>query len=205
MCETYVTVTSGSTGTYGINGTNSNSLSFSFTLQGINIYIGGTSNAVGLPNYTQFTSLFDQYCIKKVEMLAFYNVNTSTNTGGAVSTASLPVFALVDDYTDAGILTSMSDAMSYGSCKLIQFGNDRSANPGIRHALSPRLAVGAGDYGAIAAPIVPKGPIWLNTQNVDIPHYGIKMYYDNWTTGTATQQGELQIFFKYTFGFKQPK
>jgi len=186
--ETLVTVASGNTGAYGLNGASSNSISFSFALSQLNIYIGGTTGTVNLPNYTEFIGLFDQYCIKRVEMIAFYNLNTATNNSGSViQTASLPVFALVDDYTDAGTLASMSDALQYGNCRLIQFGNDRGANPGIRHSLSPRPAVSAGDYGATSAPIVPKGSVWMNTQNAPIPHYGIKMYYDNWNTGALKE------------------
>jgi len=205
-CETLVTVTSGNAAGHGLNGVGANNISFSFALSQLNIYIGGTTSTVNLPNYTEFVALFDQYCIKRVEMIAFYNLNTATNnSGGTVKTASLPVFALVDDYTDAGVVASMTDALQYGNCKLIQFGNDRGPNPGIRHQLSPRPAVNAGDYGALAAPIVPSGTVWMNTQNAEIPHYGIKMYYDNWNTGAVIDQGEIQFFFRYTLGFKQPK
>jgi len=204
--ETLVTVASGNGALYGLNGTSANNLSFSFALSQLNIYIGATSNSVNIPNYTEFVALFDQFCIKKVDMIAFYNVNTSTNTGGAVTTASLPVFALVDDYTDSGVLASMGDALQYGNCKLIQFGNERGQVPGVRHSLSPRPGIDVNTYGVATSALVPKGTVWLDTQAATTPHFAIKMYYDNWSAGgITTQQGEIQFFFQFTFGFKQPK
>jgi len=206
MVETTVSLTSGTAAGYGLNGTNANNITFSFALSQLNIYIGGTSNQVNLPNYTEFTTLFDQYCIKKVEMLAFYNLNTATNTGGATTVSSLPVFAIVDDYTDSGVLTDMNSALQYGNCKLIQFGNIRSNNdPAIRHSIVPRPGIDANAYGVATSALVPKGLTWLDTQAATVPHYSMKMYYDNWSTAANASQGEIQFFFKYTFRFRQPK
>lgn len=116
-----------------------------------------------LPNYTEFTALFDQYKIVEVEMIFVPGANESVS-----SAANSGVNFTVIDYDDANVLgTGTAAYLQYENCLMTQ------STETIRRVIKPRAAMGlltggSAYVGNIAAP-------WIDCSNASVPHYGLKI------------------------------
>ena len=116
-----------------------------------------------LPGYTEFTSLFDQYKIKEVEMIFVPGATESVT-----SAANGGVNFTVIDYDDASNLgTGTGPYLQYENCLMTQ------GTEVIRRVIKPRAAMGvltggSAYVGNIAAP-------WIDCSNASVPHYGLKI------------------------------
>jgi hypothetical protein len=173
----------------------------SFSLKNLYINFGASVGVVQMPNYNEFTALFQQYRIANIELLMFFNRNAdSTATGGA----TLPLVAFVKDYTNATAPGSLSDLLQYENVELKQFGNARGESPAVRIQIRPRVAIQVNDYGTFPAAVAAEEQ-WYDTAFPDTPFYGVKGWYDNQTTGAGTTPvGTVSLYCKATYQFKQP-
>lgn len=191
----------GSSGGYGFQGVGSNAISFAFSLKNMYVNLGPSANVVQMPNYTDFTNLFEQYRITGAEIMLFFNRNAES---AATTSSTLPLIAFVDDVTDSTQLTSVADALEYPNCRIIQMGNTRGESPAVRLRVKPKIAVEISDYGVAPAASLSSDP-WINTLYPDTPHYAIKGWWDNQTPGAATTPcGEMFIYCKLSFECRRP-
>lgn len=155
-----------------------------------------------LPDYLEFSGLYDQYCIKgiKVQLL---NRGNSTDTGINSTTPAITgqsaLIASVLDYTDANPLGSFSDASQYESLKMTQGwrGHSRYFVP----ALQQEVNIGATQIG-----YAPKKKMWLSTAlpSNGVPHFGVKFIAD--ATGIALgNQITFDVKIDYYLAFKNVK
>ena len=113
-----------------------------------------------LPGYTEFTGLFDQYCIAKVE-IRFIPIQTVANP-----TASESLLYTVIDYDDTTLITAV-DCQQYGDCKITRVTDEqkRTFTPHVAAAFYGGSLFNA--YGNMAAQ-------WVDCTSPAVPHYGIK-------------------------------
>jgi hypothetical protein len=201
MVETQFTMVPGSTGAFGFQGLGTNSVQMTFSLKNLYINFGASVGVVQMPNYTDFTSLFEQYRITNVELQLFFNRNSdSTATGGA----TLPLVAFVKDYVNATPLTALSDALQYQNVELKQFGNTRGESPAVKLSLKPRVAVEVNDYGVFPAAVAAENQ-WYDSHYPDLPFYAVKGWYDNQTVGAGgASVGTVSLYAKVTYEFRRP-
>jgi hypothetical protein len=201
MVNSSTTVSAGTTGAFGFNGLGTNSMQIAVSLGTLYLNYGGSTSTIAVPDYTDFTNLFDIYRIAGCEVRMFYNVNTSTT----FATAGLPLLACVIDYNDINPLANLGAALEYTNCALLQLGNVRGSSPSCNVSWKPRIAAEANAPGSAVAALAPSGPIWLDSTYPNIPHYGMKAVYDNWTAGAGTVVGEIQIYVKILIECSHPK
>lgn len=119
-----------------------------------------------LPNYTEFTELFDCYRINKI-VVKFVPTANSSNVGEA-TTNPLTQFHTVLDFNDGNIPASLNSLYEYGNWKMTRGSSihTRVFTPSI---LMPIQQVTAGtQFGA------PKYKQWISTQEPDTYLYGLK-------------------------------
>lgn len=178
-----------------INGVASNSwnMGFAFRLDGVNIYVNGVSSAtLAMPNYSEFTNLYDQYRIDYVECdFIFSNNSSSVNSPATV----LPVIHYAKDYDDTNA-TAQEQLQQYSTYGCWQLGNASNSNGMKRIFIKPNVDLQV--YNGVTSGYARSKPIFVDTQSASVPHYGLKIALDPINVpGSATLVGYLSIVFKF--------
>lgn len=129
-----------------------------------------------LPNYTEFTSLFDAYRFKgvKLEFVPIYNSH-EINEGpasGLDDRLGMPLMTYARDYDDANAPTSEDTMLQYATNRRLQLSTRKSI-----YIASPRCASlvykdGITPVGYSEA----KANQWIDSANPDVLHYGLKYF-----------------------------
>lgn len=182
-----------------------NTLQFMFTLQGVTVYLDGTSRfTAAMPNYTEFTGLFDNYRIDRIACWALPTWDSANVTTGATqSSANLPWIIHAVDYDDTGAVQS-TGLMQYGNAKFTQLAGDNSK---ILRAWIPRSNTAVQAGGANAGGVRPAKLAWIDTQSPDTSHYGLKLALDGSSNPMTFSQvnGGLNFVFKYWISCKSTR
>lgn len=156
-------------------------------------YIADSQNVQlsSLPNVSDFTNLFDQYCIDKVEVTYIPRYDNSDISNLSYQ---LPRIYGVVDHDDAATPTNIDQLMQYANLKSAQF------NKPFKVAYVPSVAVQS--YGTVlASGFMPKTHQWVDINNSSVAHYGHKVWIDLhssiWGTGF-----KVDLLVKYYFKCK---
>lgn len=150
-------------------------------------------------NSSDLANLYDQYRINKITMYLERQSNT-TNASGASSTPFNKKISVVHDYDDANPLTQEDDYLEYANCKRY----NAIGNGAIKITLYPKVlntVLGAG--GAPAYTTVNSNKIWLDVENDDTPHFGIKIYVPGGIT--ADGYGLFKVRAKFHLSMRNSK
>lgn len=143
-----------------------------------------------IPNYTEWTALYDQYKISKVVVkLVPRNsqvVSPTANQGNLFS---------VIDYTDSNSLLSADEANEYASVK-----RTRGFKSHVR-VLRPRLQVPLYKSGSLSWGYGSRSG-WVNTTNPEVPHFGLKFF---WECIGGVESVEFDQYVTYYVKFKNVK
>lgn len=121
-----------------------------------------------LPNYTEFTGLYDQYMITKV-VLKFIHVRDQallTNAAPAGGTSGGRVFTIID-HDDASVPGTANEFRQYATCKVSNVGRDitRVTVPAVLRQMWEN---------SINTSYTPAFHQWISTTDADTEHFGIK-------------------------------
>lgn len=125
-----------------------------------------------LPNYTEFTNLFDRYKICKVVWTIMFQNNTAPMNGSSV----LPILHVASDDDDANTPTALTELQQRSNCKRRVLGNTVM----FKYTTRPKFASSVYNSnvpGFTTAYAVKSG--YLNSDYYDAPHYGIKGMINN--------------------------
>jgi len=126
-----------------------------------------------VPNYTEFTNLYDQYKINAVKVTLIPRGNTAEITASSGASTvfqgqSVGVFSVID-YDDTAVLANINEACQYQNMKMTRATQQHS------RFLKPRfnlLSVTNQGTGATGASQNTRG--WLDCDYINVPHYGVK-------------------------------
>lgn len=142
-----------------------------------------------MPNYTEFSTLFDCYKIVgiKLHFLPYIQENIDlTKVFGQVATCI--------DYTDASTPATFNEVLEYQNAKL-----HIPTNRGFTLYFRPRAAVAI--YDGLTTAYAQSDPkTWINTSNPDVPYYGVKYAWNGVTTNMS-----IAVYATYYVKFKQVK
>jgi len=158
-----------------------------------------------LPNYAEFTALFDMYRIKKIEITWLYDHNSgevSTSAGVAANASmGLPNIYIVSDYDDASALGAATDYLQYEPCKITRLDKP------VRWTIYPHVAVAV--YNGAFAGYKNDKAAWLDVASSAVEHYGCKWAVDatmcNIAASGAVRIGTLNVYYKFFMDFKQTR
>lgn len=140
-----------------------------------------------LPNYTEFTNLFDDYRINAVSLKFIPNRNSSDFAGG-VAPPGISNFYTVFDYNDATVPGAVNDLMQYPNLKITQ--SSRMLTRTLRPASLDVVSA-----GGTTASVNPKWKQWLSTASPDVNHYGLKYCLDAFSAANAVTYQVYATFY----------
>lgn len=180
---------------FSLNGVSTGlfNMQFNFTLAGVNSSFGGAApTVIPLPNYTEFTALYDQYRIDYVECQFYFSNNTSSVNSPATT---MPIMYLAKDYDDSNI-ANYTDLQQYSTMKCWQLGNRTNSDGKFVIYVKPNVDVAL--YQGLTTGYSRGKSQFVDTSSPQVPHYGIKIAYDPiFTPASATNVGYLTCTFKY--------
>lgn len=193
-------VTGRPTFTTGVN--SGQSLALQFRLDQVDVYLNGAfSSSFSVPNYAEFTNLFDEYCIKRVDV----GILPSYITGGFGSSSVQNYVPMVIHATDYDDVASSSAAvlMQFQDAKFTQLlGSMGRVNAPYIRSIVPRAKFEVLTATAGNGVFHPKSPQWIISGNPNVPHLGFKMSlddsYNGGTPGTFCYA--FNIVVRYTIG-----
>jgi len=160
-----------------------------------------------LPNYTDFTSLFDVYRINQV-VVTFMFQGCVNNTADTYFSAVLPRMITTTDVDDATLPTASSagwdELCEYQTSKIRQVGN--GAQSLFKYRIKPHVTTEV-YKSAITTGYAPKKGVWLDCGNPDIPHFGLKGLINVPTanTGGNTFTYRWDVFSTYYLSLRNPR
>lgn len=144
-----------------------------------------------LPDIADFTALFDQYKLNKIEFTLVPNI-TSNDMNPVTTYYEMPnVHTIIDRDDDAtpGALINLMQYPSYRRTRGHQV-HKRVWVP----SLAQTIYKTASTTGTAQ-----KGPMWLDLADTTLPHFGLKLYIDQ--TNAATNI-KYRLYIKYWLQFK---
>lgn len=164
-----------------------------------------------LPDYTEYTSMFDQYKIKG----ALYKITPYTSSvqgpyGAAATGSNQPVSCIIHSVIDADDANALP-ASSTGLNSMREYNTYKTSNffkngyPCINRFVYPRLATAAYGSGVFSSYANQK-PLWIDANSPQVQHYGLKWIAEVFQPDTTTP---VFIWFKIEvklyFECRQPR
>jgi len=153
--------------------------------------------------YSEFTSLFDQYKIRAVEFhiqmisnpYSVYDVNKN-NTSSGNSNNFFPKFWYIRDY-DGGGSDSLSEIKQRVGVKFFMM----KPNKTYVITLSPKVLVQT--YKTLTSTGYGPRAMFIDCQSPDVPHYGMNAVIDCLGINPADATGfQFRVEYKFHLGFK---
>lgn len=168
----------------------------SFSLAQATVFIAGSAySGPGVPNFGEFTGLFDQYRIKKVNIrLIFSNNESGVNAPNTV----LPIVHCFNDYNDT-LSKSLSDVQQYPDMKTYQLGTNKD----IRWSCVPHCRADVlTNTGALSSSSMNMTSPWIDCTSSTIEHLGARFYMNNLGRNTNVDVGSVLVLMDFFMEFK---
>lgn len=155
-------------------------------------------------NAGAFQSMYDAYKINSVTVTLEYLNNMAAVNGSGI----LPSFYMYWDQDDAALPTSAGQISAKQGHRKWQPTADHTKKsftfrPQCRNTVESDGGEAATSPSTNA--VVPMGPQWLNCQFPRIPHYGFKLYCQDWlAVGQTTSYNILRVHYRYNVSFRSP-
>lgn len=175
---------------------------------------GGAVNIAGayafsldsLPNYTEFTALYDMYKIKGVKLSFVPSGNSymTSTVSGITSAVGFSRFHSVIDYDDLSTPANETTLLQYNTLR---------STPGYRihnRFVKPRVQMSVLDdntAGTVAPAAIGRAGQWLDTDNPTIDHTGIKIWCSAPINSGATAGTSItySVYATYYLAFKMTR
>lgn len=157
-----------------------------------------TFNLAALPNYTEFTSLFDEYRILGILVEFHPGVDSwSAEPGVTLTSMALPQVRTVIDHTEDGVPSSFNDMYQYANCKMTRGTRIH------KRFLRPNVLSQAFE-STVSTAYSPKYKQWITTDDATTPHYGLKYGIDALPSASLGTLG-YRVYVTYYFQCKSTK
>lgn len=131
----------------------------------------------GLPNFTDFTSLFDQYRITGIKEKFIFD-RTEATVGTAGTNTIMPIMTHVIDIDDAAPFASEASYLQYETCK-----QNRLDRP-VTRFFRPRCAQAVYQTGGVFTGYGEGArKLWIDAASTTVEYYGFKYMIDGSTGG----------------------
>lgn len=158
-----------------------------------------------LPNYLEFTSLYDYYKIRSVALTIMWR---STNlsmieTQNSIAKVGLPIMYYVIDRDDDTAPTAIDQLREYSRAKRFEFDTGKRA---CRIYLKCNTIQESAETAGAAGKQLMFNK-WNDCNNSDIYHYGLKIgiYVPMLTTGEQSPANFFDVEATYYLSFKDPR
>lgn len=180
-------------------------MAISFGLQNHTITIGATQFQLAVPNYTQLTSLFDNWRIRNVTVRLFFS-HTSESSSVSAAAFSVPTMHYVWDHTDDLVIAS-PELLQMPGFKTYQFANGASTT-GFSTRGVPKALLGTGielSDGTTTGGRPMSSSTWLETISPSISLNGLKICFLNNLGTHPSVTGKFSLMIDTTYELKDVK
>jgi hypothetical protein len=154
-------------------------------------HVAETFMLTSLPDYTEFTALFDQYRIKKVEVTFIFD-RASADANASVGGSFFPNLITVQDHDDNTPLTNIQDYEQYTTFKV------RRMDKPIKITTYPKVATAVWNGAFAGYSELSKATQFLDCNYPSIEAYGLKWMVNGNLEGVSTTNlGYLTTYYKY--------
>lgn len=161
--------------------------------------MAATFRLTDLQNYPTFSSMYDAYRIRKVDVLIEY-LKTSTVQG---TPGVQPTLYLYNDQDDASPPTDLRGIVGKEGVRMKLLGNKDKIL--IKHSIVPRIAPTAKTAGGGLGAMVAEPDQWINCTDGTVNHYALKCYIiDFYAPGSVNVQSCFKFNFVYHVEFRAP-
>lgn len=151
-------------------------------------FVAGYSFALDqLPNYTEFTNLYDSFRINFIVQKWHLKIDPSAQTA---TTASYPKLYWVVDNDDSTAPSNLNELRQHSRCKMAVMNPNRPVTIKFR----PSVLMQAYE-GATATAYVPKWKQYIDCNDFATPHYGLKLGIDDLTNINYKVTVETIMYF----------
>lgn len=181
-----------------VDGVNQGSNYLGVRIGNLQSSVNGTSGFGGsidfrmnmLPGLNDFATLYDKYKLTgvKVKIIPLSNFASASNLG------TLPMITAAVDQDDNTIPVDDIVLREYGNCKVKRLVNGFSIFVKPKQVATIADAIGADQTAVVQT------PKYIDFNQTDIPHFGLKWYMDNVLLGNTTNVNALfKITMQYYF------
>lgn len=162
-----------------------------FTQDAITLNQAGTLSAQGLgwnwrfnqlAGVSDFTSLYDQYMIKKIVVKIIPRATENAITPGASSTDLQTIHSVID-YDDSAAPGGINELVQYQSYKATRGNNVHT------RVFVPRIALTTDNT---------KKYQWIDLTNTAVPHFGMKTWISNPTSPATTVSYDMLVTYYFS-------
>lgn len=146
-----------------------------------------------VPSASDFTNLFDQYQISKVEFIFELDIAD----GALNSTTKWPRITIAPDFNNQSAPLSETDVLQYEQVRQYQFSTSERR---FAVTLNPMIANTIFRTGVTSAyQMVNSG--WLDVATPDVPHYGLRYFIAN-HNATSFGSSRIRTYTRYWMSFR---
>lgn len=156
-----------------------------------------------LVNYSEFTSLFNQYRINaiKVMVLPYYDSNDMSNInpdgGTGVGRPANPVLWTCSEDDGTTTVVNLNAVMQNNRARLV-----KRPNLPFSVYFKPKFQTTVANQSSVVSAHPMRG--WIDTQNYEVVHYGVSIAgYIPAASSASTPPLTYKIFIKYYLAFKE--
>lgn len=164
------------------------------------IFFGYAFNLENLPNYSEFTSLFDVYRIKGITA-KFRLVQPPEAQNTPATSQFYPDIYVTVDHDDANAPTAVDDVLQYGKCKR----GILRPNQWFTYRCHPTPAIQLYRSGTTTAYAPAKNSMWLDLAYTNTPYYAIKGCVSNESAGLTTANLNVEVHMIMYVQFKNSR
>lgn len=149
--------------------------------------IAATFSFDQLPNYADFTSLFDRFKINFIKLYVYLKIDPSAQ---AAATAAYPKLYWTKDYDDSSAPATLNEMREHKTCKVKVLNPNRPVIITLRPAILSEVYRTAVTYS-----YSPKWKQWIDCATPNVPHYGLKIGIDDLTNTNYQVKVEGKMWF----------
>lgn len=153
---------------------------------------GASFRLSDLPDYSEFTALFDQYRVDWVDYVFICKQNGAS--------PAWPIIYFAEDHDD-DTPPSLNEMWSKQDTQILQFGSNRTL---LKLRVVPNTTRNVYQNGVLNG--YERSPVgtWVDSATPSVPHYGIKYFVSNYNT-VANPNATIQVIARYHISFKETK
>lgn len=180
-----------------------NGLQITYTLSGIGFNGNANSTSIAMPDFAEFTALFDQYRIvgARERWIWSNNIASASSVVGTLVGNCIPIVQSAFDYTDASPPASNTVLQEREDTEYLSF--DTNGPKSFR--VKPKC-LGALSVGGTSAALAGQASEWIGTNAPTVQHLGHKMYMESQSNAaTQLQTGYLWCYVTLEMEFRTPQ
>lgn len=144
----------------------------------------------GLPNYTEFTTLYDKYVIDKVDIIMVLSTEISAQSAAQ---AVYPVVQFSYDPDDATAPLSATQMLDRGNMEILAFGPNRTT---FTRTVKPRIASAAYRGVATAGYSIAPAGTFVDSSSPDVQFFGARLWISNYNS-VATPNTRINWYYRH--------